>query len=224
VELYRLPEHAIEALRRYHVDERADRIIAFMVTCLLEGADTVAEDLGPDRYDDAISQGVTRWRRGTNRMLREHRRGPSVLDGLRLVEESNALRIQDDEVVLSFFSARNGVDHPDLSGSGRRERIVTDQQLQLSDMAPEDAIQRLVLLYEGDDEGLVEVAVATLANARDPHWLIRVYARGSGDDGRRGVRRSDSDGPVPPAYDEQPVPALPPVRRKRQADEKDATG
>jgi len=106
VDLYPLPEAAIEALRRHNVDERADRIIAFMLTCLLEGAETTAQDLGPDRCDDAISAGVTRWRRGSNRMVREERRGHRVLEGLRVVEESNALVVQDGDPRLPAWRRR----------------------------------------------------------------------------------------------------------------------
>lgn len=226
MDLYPLPEAAVEALRRRNVDERADRIIAFMLTCLLEGAVTTAQDLGPDRYDDAISEGVTRWRRGSNRMVREERRGHRDIEGLRVVEESNAVLVQDGDVVVCFYSARNGVDHPDLSGSGRRDRIVTEQQLQIDGMAAGTVVKRLVLLYRGDEEGLVEAAVAVMASARDPEWLIHVFQRTDGgpDGWRPSIRPDDPDGTQPPSYDEQPVPDLPPVRRRGRPDEKEATG
>jgi hypothetical protein len=215
MELYRLSDDTLLALRARGVDHRADRVIAFMVGCLLEGAETVAQDLGPDRYDDAVSQGVTLWRRGTNRMLRDLRRGFPELAGLRPVEESNALLVCDEEVVVSFFSARNGIDHPDLSGSGRRDRIIDEHQLQLDGMAAEQSVTRLVLLYRRDDDGLVEAGVGVMASARDLVWLVRVYLRGP-DDGRPVRRTDEPTSPTAPAYDQQPVPELPPLRRRRR--------
>lgn len=203
------------SLQDRSVPQQVILAIRLLVTCLEEMCETVAEDTGVDRYDDSTSEGQLRWRRCRNRVcfVLAERLAPGLEDAVADVSD-NALAIRVSDCCLSFYSARNGTDQPNLSGPSKTKgRVVTEMQLQLHGLGAPEAPKRLVIVYEADSEGLTRAAVGMLETPSSWHWQVSAYER-------PGLTLAHADGAVavPPAYDEQPYIALPEVELREAED------
>jgi hypothetical protein len=121
----------------------------------------------------------------------------------------NALKIRISDVAVSFYSSRNGIDHPDLGGSSKTKKaIVTEMQLQLDGVGVADAPHNLVVLYEADRDGLAAAAVGMLRTETEWAWRFAAFTReGLGVAGELGSPAWSTE----PSYDEEPEAELPPL-------------
>jgi hypothetical protein len=207
MKLLPLPDLTVLALRERSVTPPAELAVRLIITCLGVACAGVADDCDTElRYDDSTSEGQLRWRRCRNHVKKE-------LDDHLVAEleeavadvTDNALVVRAGDCAVSFYSARNGIDHPDLSGSSKTKRaVVTEMQTQIAGLEAPDEPKRLVVLYEADGEGLSAAVVGMLANPREWAWRFSVYDR-------EGFGRVETDEPVSPlpSYDSEPEPELP---------------
>lgn len=211
---YELPEFSRQALRRRGIPPDVDQAVAFIVECLHDACALVAEDTGMDRFDDKTSKGFLRWRRARNIIIeRVAEDGP---DGARALDVENALQVHTGDFALSFYSARDGISHPDLSGSSKaKQALVDEMQLQLA-IPDNGGLTRLAVLYEADGIGLRMVGLGVLSSAQEWHWQVTAYRR----DDSAGVKPVQTDTPVHPhpSYDEQPMSDKPELKPKSKKD------
>jgi hypothetical protein len=136
----------------------------------------------------------------------------------RAVDIQNALRITIGDYVLAFYSAPNGVAHPDLSGPSKAKRnIVDEMQLQMDDTEGGVGPTRFALFYEADELGLKHTAVGVLSSAHEWYWRVTAFQRDE-----RGDAIADGPKATPPShpsYDQQPVSDLPPLPPKKKPGE-----
>jgi hypothetical protein len=212
---FRIPELSKQSLRRRGIAPAVDAAIEFIVECLHDACALVAEDTGRDRHDDRTSKGFLRWRRGRNIIIeRIAEEGPS---GARVVEMESATQVDIGEYRISFYSAREGVGQPDLSGTSKTKRhVVGEMQMQLEGLPGEDGPKRLALLYEADGEGLKAVAVGVLASTHEWAWQVTAYRRD--DVPATDDSQVDRHQPRHSSYDQQPVSELPPLRPKKKTE------
>lgn len=211
MELLPLPELTSRALRDQSVPIVAQRAVQLVVTCLEEVCSGVADDCDPDiRHDDSTSEGQLRWRRCRNyakKLLDAH-----AIEGL---EEAvadvsdNALQIRVGDSAVSFYSSRNGIEHPNLSGPSKTKRtVVTEMQLQLEGLAAPEKPHRLLVLYEADGDGLAAAAVGMLRTSTEWAWRFSAYTlRGLGATGESQLPIE----PIEPSYEDEPEAELPPL-------------
>jgi hypothetical protein len=216
MDLIVLPPLSESALADRSVSPKVQLAVRLVVTCLREVCETVAEDTGGDRYDDATSEGQLRWRRCRNRVrhLLDDNLVPELDEAVADISD-NALVIRVHDCSLSFYSARNGIDQPDLSGPSRTKgRVVTEMQLQIHGLDAPEPPSRLVIVYEADDDGLAKAAVGMLASPTEWHWQVLAHERAD-----HTVTR-DLGASLAPAYTDQPDVDLPAITpRKRHDDE-----
>jgi hypothetical protein len=208
MDLISLPQLSEAALLERSVAEKVILGIKLIVTCLHEACETVADDTSIDRYDDSTSEGQLRWRRCRNRVC--HALDDHLVAGLEDVIadiSDNALVVPVDGCLLSFYSARNGIDQPDLSGASKtKNRVVNEMQLQLQGLGPPEPPSRLVVVYDSDDHGLTHAAVGMLETSTQWHWCVTTYERHGLT---VGEHRGEATSPL--AYDEQPEVILPEI-------------
>jgi hypothetical protein len=207
MKLLPLPDLTVLALRERSVTPPAELAVRLIITCLGVACAGVADDCDTElRYDDSTSEGQLRWRRCRNHVKKE-------LDDHLVVEleeaiadvTDNALVVRAGDCAVSFYSARNGIDHPDLGGSSKtKQAVVTEMQTQIAGLEAPEEPKRLVVLYEADGEGLAAAVVGMLANPREWAWRFSVFDR-------EGFGRVETDEPVspPPSYDSEPEPEIP---------------
>jgi hypothetical protein len=214
---FSLPDLSKQSLRSRGISPAFDELVEFVVACLHEACALVSEDTGDDRHDDRISKGFLRWRRPRNLIIeRIAEEGPR---GARAIDVENALQLLFENYRLSFYSAPNGVEHPDLSGASKTKRgLVDEMQLVLDGTDNGSTSMPLALLYEADYLGLRSAAVGVLESTHDWHWRVTAFRRDGVDEVPVG---GDGGKPKPrhPTYDEQPVTELPPLRPKEKRDE-----
>jgi hypothetical protein len=209
MDLHPLPSHSANALQDRAVPSIVMAAVRLVVTCLDEACAWVADDCSPAHYDDATSEGQLRWRRTRNyvKELLDDQAIPELFDAVADISD-NALQIRADSCAVSFYSAREGIENPDLSGRSRTKgRVVTEMQLQLEGIGPPEAPRRLVVLYEADRDGLARASVGMLDSSTDWAWNVTAYERSAlavGTTTRVPAERGL-------AYDEQPEVELPPI-------------
>lgn len=210
---FNLPDLSKKVLRRRGIDSRVDHVVEFVVECLHEACALVAEDTGRDRHDDRTSKGFLRWRRARNLIIeRVAEEGP---EGARAIDIENALQILFGDYTISFYSARDGIGQPDLSGSATKRSVVDEMQLQIAGIDGEGPT-RLAILYEADELGLQRCAAGVLASTHDWHWMVTAFKRDE-EEGLVGAG-GEKPGRRHPSYDEQPVSDLPQLRPKEKRD------
>jgi len=207
VDLLPMPNETVNALQARGVSTRTIIAIQLIVTCLDQVCEWVAQDTGSDRRDDATSRGGLRWRRARNYVMEILDSGQvPELSGITADTTDNALQIPIDGTRLSFYAARNGIDHPDLSGGSKVKKVVVSE-MQLSFEAVDSiaAPSRLVLMYDSDRNGLLSAAIGRLSSTREwaEEWRFKVFER------EEEAGRSNEAPVKLPSYDEQPEPKLP---------------
>jgi len=202
-------DFTLKALARNGVSPKVIDVAIRMTACLYAAADDVADTTGEDLFDDSNSRGFSLYRRGRNRIVKEFEDDA----GVRVSTASNALHVYVDDCVISFYSARDGVDRPSLSGTSRTKRgVATEMQMQMEGMGPVEAPRRLVLMHHADEEGLVGANIGTLREGREWIWTATVYDRFGAEDVEQDVTEE-------PGYEERDEAELPPIERRDDADE-----
>jgi hypothetical protein len=210
MELLPLPFQTERALRDRSVGPQVRLAVRLVVTCLEKACADVAEDCDRKlRHDDSTSEGQLRWRRCRNhvKLLLDEESVPGLEAAVADVTD-NALVVRAERCALSFYSARNGTDHPDLAGQSKTKRAVVDEmQLQIEGLEAPDAPKRLVVVYEADEDGMLASVVGVLSDARRWAWCLSTYER-------EGFGRGTPTAPVapPPTYDSEPEPMLPDIQ------------
>jgi hypothetical protein len=177
-----------------------------LTECLRLAGDDVADSTGEDVFDDATSRGQLLYRRGRNRVIAEFADDESV----EVSTADNALHVLVDGCALSFYSATDGIDQPSLDGASRTKRSVVDEmQMQLKGLGVPKA-QRLVIMHEADEEGLLRAAIGVLRNGHEWVWRAMMYDR---------IARAEElvSAGAEPGYEEQEEPELPPIHRRDEA-------
>lgn len=182
-------------------------IACVMADCILAAGDDVAADTRAEAFDDATSRGQLLYRRAHNRTI-----GMFASNGrVRLDTHDNALSVRVADTALSFYSARNGLDFPSLSGSRTKAHVVDEMQLVLDlDGTPPT---RMVLMHESDEDGTGRVAFGVMKDSTSWHWRVSLFDRYAG-------LTNDVISGEHAAYDELPEPELPPMETR----EDDAVG
>ncbi len=218
-----LPDLTVRALRERSVAPPTELAVRLVVTCLKDACAGVADDCDSElRHDDSTSEGQLRWRRCRNHVK-------AILDGLQVagLEDvvadvtDNALVVRAADCAVSFYSARNGIDRPDLAGTSKtKQAVVTEMQTQIAGLEPPAEPGRLVVLYEADGDGLVASVVGMLANAREWAWRFSCYVRDADiASGLDSQQKPDS-----PTYEAEPEPELPAIEIRGAEADADADG
>lgn len=178
-----------------------------LVSCIERACDDVAETTGEDLYDDSTSCGLLRHFRSRNRAIEEFKDDGEVITNT----EQNTLDLLIDGTKIRFYSARKGIDAPDLASGGRSKKsVVTEMQLQLTCEDLEvRAPRRLVLMYEADDQGLQAAALGVMQTGHDWAWRASIYERDA-------TSASPINVPDTPAYDQQQEAELPPIEKRTE--------
>lgn len=211
MELLPLSDLTVVALREQSVPPLAQRAVQLVITCLEEACAGVADDCDTDlRHDDSTSEGQLRWRRCRNyaKKLLDAKAVEGLGDAVADVSD-NALKIRIEGVAVSFYSSRNGIDHPDLGGSSKTKKaIVTEMQLQLDGVGVADPPNNLVVLYEADRDGLAAAAVGMLRTETEWAWRFAAFSReGHAVAGELGSPAWSTE----PTYEEEPEAEIPPL-------------
>jgi hypothetical protein len=202
-----IPPLSNQALNNQNVPESVRLVIQLIVACLAEVCSGVVEDCDEDfRHDDSTSEGQLRWRRCRNyvKKLLDDKAVPGLEEAVADVTD-NALKVRIGDTAVSFYSARNGIDHPDLTGGRRTKKaIVTEMQQQITGLERSAPPTQLVVMYEADSDGLAAAVVGMLRNAKAWDWRFSVYER-------VGLGIADVEPPANPdvpTYDAEPEAEL----------------
>ena len=134
MKLIQLPDLTVLALRDRSVSPRVELGVQLVISCLQTACAGVADDCDAElRHDDSTSEGQLRWRRCRNHVkkLLDAHLIVGLEDAVADVTD-NALVVRIDGCAVSFYSARNGIDHPDLAGSSKTKKaVVSEMQTQI---------------------------------------------------------------------------------------------
>ena len=209
MKLLALPDLTARALGDRSVTPPAELAIRLIVSCLKSACAGVADDCDSDlRHDDSTSEGQLRWRRCRNHVksLLDDHRIPGLEDAVADVTD-NALVVRAGGCAVSFYSARNGIDRPDLGGTSKtKQAVVSEMQTQIAGLEPPADPTRLVVLYEADRDGLLACVVGMLADAREWAWRFSCYARDADVPGAASHQEMSA-----PSYEAEPEPELPAI-------------
>lgn len=196
-----------EFLKKHGVTDPVIEVTLGMTEEILAAGDDVVRDTDDDAFDDQTSKGQLHYRRSRNRIDSRYAKDPSVSCDT----TDNAFQVHVDGVKVSFYSAREGLEHPKVEGSPSKKRVVDEFQMMLDvDDAPE--VKRLVLMHVRGDDGVVQVALGALESSTKWAWFGTLYDRFAMDTGDVSTDHG-------PAYDALPEAELPPMERHRQDDQ-----
>ena len=211
MKLLPLPDLTARALHDHSVASPVQLAVRLTMTSLHTACAGVADDCDMDlRHDDSTSEGQLRWRRCRNHVKKLlDKQMVAGLEDAKADVTDNALVIRVADCAISFYSARNGIDRPDLGGSSKTKRaVVTEMQMQIEGIDTPEEPTRLVVLYEADGDGLGAAVVGMLANATEWAWRFSIYDR----HGFGAVERDATAEPATPSYESEPEPELPPIK------------
>lgn len=200
------PHESIVSLRQRHLGDSLIEVACTMTECLHRAADDVASDTRADSFDDTTSRGGLLYRRARNRMV------ANFLDDERVVCDTtdNALHIRVGATAISFYSARNGLDSPSVTGSQTKRSVVDESQTMLV-LDDRQEIRRLVLMHEASPDGLVRAALGLLESATKWSWRVTLFDRFAADNDAQSDARGQ-------AYDARPEAELPPFKLRHGAE------
>jgi hypothetical protein len=194
-------QRSLEALRTHGVPVPVVDVATTMTDCILQAADDMAADTRDESFDDPTSRGGLLYRRAHNRIvhaLSQDRR--AVVD-----RTDNALHVRVGGTAISFYSARNGLDNPSLTGSTTKKTVVDEMQMMLPVGGGD--VRRLVLMHESDEDGAVRVALGVMQSPTSWSWRVTMFDR--------YALEEQPERAVPePAYDELPEATLPAIERR----------
>lgn len=208
MKLLPLPTLTSHALREHSVPEAVEHCVQLIVSCLEVACAGVADDCDAElRHDDSTSEGQLRWRRCRNHVkkLLDTKAVPGLEEAVADVTD-NALVVYIAGCAVSFYSARNGIDHPDLGASKTKRRVVSEMQTQIAELGAPQMPARLIVVYEADADGLSAAAVGMLRGRSEWAWRFSAYDR----EGFGHVELEEPVLPSVPSYDTEPEPELPP--------------
>jgi hypothetical protein len=204
------PTHSLESLKARRLSAPLIAVAMEMTDCLFEAADDVAGDTRDEAFDDSTSRGSLLYRRARNRMLaRFVDRHEVVCD-----TTDNALHIRVNGTAISFYSARDGLDSPNVSGS-RTKQVVVDESQTMFAFDDRLEIRRLVLMHEASPDGLVRAAIGKLESATKWSWRVTLFDRFAVSDSPEAAGQGAS-------YMEQPEVELPPLVRRENLNADDS--
>lgn len=163
---------ALTAMREHGLDNEMINIALAIAEEIEAAADDVANDTRGSSFDDSTSRGQLLYRRARNRTL--VRFEPNLEVSCDTTD--NALHIRFRGTAFSFYSAREGLEHPSVRGSATKERVVDESQLMLK-TGDETTVHRLVVMHESAPDGLVRLGVGVLANSTTWSWKVALYDR-----------------------------------------------
>lgn len=196
-------------LHRHGVSNPAIEAALLMIDDIIDAGDDVVRDTGSESFDDATSKGQLHYWRARNRMSSRFQGNPTITCD----ETDNAFQIHVDGIKISFYSARNGIDQPNVTGSPTKKRVVDEFQMML-ELDDQPQLRRLVLLHERGNDGVTRVALGVLSGAHTWRWRVTLYDRFTMDESTDTSDRG-------PAYDELPEAELPPMDPREDIDEQD---
>jgi hypothetical protein len=202
---------AIDALRKRGLDDELIAVTAAMAGDIQDAADDVVGDTRKAAFDDSTSRGQLLYRRARNRIIARYKDDSAI--GCDTTD--NALHIRSGETAVSFYSARQGLEHPKITGSRTKRRVVDESQMTL-DIEDRIELRRLVLLHEAADDGLIRVGVGVLASSTEWSWNICLYDRYASHQNAPAAETRV-------AYDQLPEPELPELPARRRETEQDAS-
>lgn len=202
-----LSPNSRSALHTHGVTGDLIEIALAMAECIEAAAEDVANDTRDAAYDDATSRGGLLYRRARNRILDRFGSEPLVTCDL----TDNALHVRYGHTALSFYSAREGLENPNIAGSITKRRVVDESQMSLA-VGDTPVIKRLVLMHESAPDGLVRIAIGVLASAQSWTWKVALYDRYAAEE-----ISSDTDDRV--SFDQQDEAELPELK-PRKVDER----
>lgn len=204
-----LDPNSRKALHRHGVSDPTIDVAMLMVEDLSAAGDDVVRDTGSESFDDATSKGQLHYWRARNRMASRFQGSPTITCD----ETDNAFQIHVDGVKISFYSARNGIDQPNVTGSPTKQRVVDEFQMMLA-LDDQPQLTRLVLLHERGNDGVTRAALGALSSSNKWQWRVTLYDRFTMDESADTSDRG-------PAYDELPEAELPPMDPREDVDEQD---
>lgn len=206
------PELSTRKLSRQGLSARAIEVAVQMTVCIADAAEDVARDTDDDvSFDDATGRGQLLYRRARRRMIVDL----ATSLGVQVDDSKNTLEVSVDEIVMTFYSATDGVDQPLLAGSATKQAVVDEMQMQL-DTDETVASLRLVLFHKSDEDGLVEASLGVMRTKKRWSWRVTMFDR--------FASRTDVEvTPDAPAYDEQKEAELPPITRRDEEGEDELT-
>lgn len=206
MDLIPIPPLSVQALANRGITPEVRLAIQVISTCLRDACRSVVEDCDEERYDDTTSEGQLRWRRCRNQVKEWIDEGLIVgLEEARADVTDNALKVRIGDTAISFYSARNGIDHPDLTGGRRTKKtIVTEMQQQLAVLTEDEPPTQLVVIYEADADGLAAAVVGMLSSAKSWEWRFSIYER----EGLGVLDIGSPSTPDVPTYDTEPEPEI----------------
>lgn len=191
--------NALAALREHGLDDETIDIAIAIAEEIEAAAEDVANDTRTSSFDDSTSRGQLLYRRARNRTI--VRFEPNLEVSCDTTD--NALHIRFRGTAFSFYSAREGLEHPSLQGSATKKRVVDESQLMLK-TGDKPVTHRLVLMHESAPDGLVRLGLGVLASSTTWSWRIALYDRYAAG----GAVVVDEDRV---AYDQLPEADLPPL-------------
>jgi hypothetical protein len=158
---------AIDALHTHGLDDALIAVTTAMADDIQDAADDVAGDTRKAAFDDSTSRGQLLYRRARNRIIARYKDDIAISCDT----SDNALHIRSGETAVSFYSAREGLEHPKITGSRTKRRVVDESQMAL-DVGDRIELRRLVLLHEAGDDGLIRIGLGVLASSTEWSWKI----------------------------------------------------
>jgi hypothetical protein len=201
---------AIDALRTHGLDDVLIAVTTAMAEDIQDAADDVAGDTRETAFDDSTSRGQLLHRRARNRIIARYTDDTAISCDT----TDNALHIRSGKTAVSFYSAREGLEHPKITGSRTKRRVVDESQMAL-DIGDRIELRRLVLLHEAADDGLIRIGVGVLASSTEWSWNICLYDRYATD-------QSTETDELRVPYDQLPEPELPDLAPRQLEDERPA--
>lgn len=195
---------ARESLHAHGVIDDLIAVAITMADAIHAAADDVANDTRDAAFDDATSRGGLLYRRAHNRVLAQFAESPRVTCDT----TDNALHVRYGDTALSFYSARNGLEHPRLTGSTTKKRVVDESQLSL-EVNDTVVLRRLVLMHESAPDGLIRIGLGVLADSTTWSWNVGLYDRYADT----SAIESNEDRV---AYDELPEAELPSMQPRQR--------
>jgi hypothetical protein len=198
---------AIDALHTHGLDDALIAVTTAMAEDIQDAADDVAGDTRKAAFDDSTSRGQLLHRRARNRIIVRYKDDTAISCDT----TDNALHIRSGKTAVSFYSAREGLEHPKITGSRTKRRVVDESQMAM-DVGDRIELRRLVLLHEAADDGLIRIGVGVLASSTEWSWNICLYDRYATD------QSTETDEKRVP-YDQLPEPELPELPPRQREDE-----
>jgi hypothetical protein len=106
------------------------------------------------------------------------------------------------------------LEFPNLGGSHTKRRVLAEME-QMVIPGLEAERQRVVIMHESDEDGLVRAGLGVLRDSTNWAWQVLAFDRYADDS-------VSADEVETPSYEEQPEAQLPPIEKREDADSEEA--